>query len=96
MKNYGITTPLLNDYFSKCKEKLKIKTLNLSNNKINDIQVIVNECSNLEALMVSKNFIKTLNLTKPLSGLSKLVLFSNKISEIKGFNNAPMLKKLNL
>lgn len=47
MKNYGITTPLINDYFMKCKEKLKIKSLNLSNNKITDIQVILNECLNL-------------------------------------------------
>jgi Leucine-rich repeat (LRR) protein len=87
MKNYGINTPLINDYFTKCKEKLKIKSLNLSNNKITDIQVILNECLNLEALMVSKNFIKTVKITKPLKNLTKFVIFSNKLTEITGFSN---------
>ena len=96
MKSYGITTPLMNDYFPKCKEKLKIRSLNLSNNKITDIQVILNECLNLDALMVSKNFIKTVHFTKPLNNLTKFIIFSNKLTEITGFANTQALRKLNL
>lgn len=75
MKNFGLTTNLINDYFGKSLEKLKIKTLNLTNNKLTDIQIILNECLNLEILMLSKNFIKNVVFIKPLKNLTKFVIF---------------------
>lgn len=96
MKNCGITTPLLNEFFAQNKQKAQIKTLNLSNNKITDIQVILKECLNMEALLVSKNFIKDINIVQPLKNLKKLVAFQNKLAQITGFANVPVLRKLNL
>lgn len=47
MKNSGITTQLLNEYFTVGKQGARIKVLNVTNNKITDIQSILNECLSL-------------------------------------------------
>ncbi len=80
MKNFGLTTNLIKQYFTKNPIALKIKTLNLNNNKIADASVIFVECLNIENLMVSKNFITNINVTKPLKNLTKLIAFENKIT----------------
>lgn len=83
-------------YFETCPEKQMIKTLNLSNNKITDITIILSECSNVENLIFSKNFIINVKVKKPLKNLSKLILAHNKIEIFEGFENLPALTKLNV
>lgn len=43
MKNVGVTTAHL-DYFKTCDERLKVKSINLSNNKIANISVLFESC----------------------------------------------------
>ena len=78
MKNEGILSTHLK-YFEKCPEKTKIKTLNLSNNKITDIAIILNECVNVENLILAKNFIINIRIKKSLKNLIKLIVPTNKI-----------------
>ena len=57
MKNVGITSGHL-DYFKTCSEKGIIKSINLSDNKIASISAVLENCENIEELIVAKNFIK--------------------------------------
>lgn len=77
--------------------KEKLKYLNLSDNKIEHIEVIFNHCPNLIEVILSKNHIQgIIKIEKELKWLKKMNLMSNKIKNIKGLENLPNLEVLNL
>lgn len=94
MKNVGVTTAHL-DYFKNCDERLKIKSVNLSDNKIANISALLESCERIEVLIVSENFIKEIRIKKNLPNLTKIIAYSNFITVVEGLEFVPEIQSLN-
>ena len=93
MPNMGLSDGQLN-YFQEIDWKNSIKTLRISNNKIQNITCILENLVNLVSLFANDNFIEKVCFKKPLKMLTKLSLKMNKLTSLQIVENIPEIKEL--
>ncbi len=74
----------------------KIKLLDLSNNNLSNIAIVLELCSNLEKLNISRNRFVQLRFHLMLNSLVELDASENNIQKIVNFSNVPKIESIKL
>ncbi len=69
----------------------KIKLLNLSDNNLSNIAIVLELCSNLEKLNISRNRFVQLRFHLMLTSLVELDASENNIQKVVNFSNVPKI-----
>jgi Leucine-rich repeat (LRR) protein len=83
-------------YFNNLAGANHIVEINLSKNKISDINELLIVLPNIQRLIATENYIKSFVPQIKLNELTSIVLKRNLIKEINKIENIPNIEKLNL